>query len=77
MDRRGRHHRQLSNDSTIKDQLPDWRPDGKLIASHGADDIWLIKPDSTSQRNITINTSVRDRNRTVPRPRPYVRPHGA
>ena len=47
MDRHGRHQRQLTFDAPFKDQVPDWRPDGKQIAYMALNDIWVINPDGS------------------------------
>ena len=53
MDRHGRQQRQLTFDTTVKDQVPDWRPDGQKIAYQADGDIWQMNPDGTGQVNIT------------------------
>jgi Tol biopolymer transport system component len=49
--------RQLTDDDTIKDQTPDWSPDGSRIAyqatTDGDDDIWIMNADGTDQQNLT------------------------
>ena len=60
MNRHGRQQRQLTFDATVKDQLPDWRPDGGLIAYMAGNDIWVIRPDSTGQVNVTNTPNVQE-----------------
>jgi Tol biopolymer transport system component len=45
--------RQVTFDDTLKDQTPDWSPDGTQIAYAADDDIWSIDADGTDQRNLT------------------------
>jgi Tol biopolymer transport system component len=53
MDRNGRRQRQLTFDQPLKQQLPDWHPDGDLIAYEAGRDLWLIHPDGSGQRRLT------------------------
>jgi TolB protein len=53
--------RQLTEDDTIKDQTPDWSPDGTRIAygatSDGDDDIWIMNADGSAQQNLTADAN--------------------
>lgn len=60
MDHHDRHQRQLTTDPLFKDQLPDWRPDGKQLAHQSGGDIWLMKPDGSRQVNITQTPNVQE-----------------
>lgn len=48
---------QLTSDEALKDQLPDWSPDGRRIVynaiTDGDDDIWIMNADGTGQKNLT------------------------
>jgi TolB protein len=43
----------LTSDDTLKDQTPDWSPDGSQIAYAADDDIWLMDADGTDVVNLT------------------------
>jgi TolB protein len=49
---------QLTFDDTLKDQVPDWSPDGRRIAYHAGDDIWVMRADGSHQRNLTATPDV-------------------
>ena len=44
---------QLTFDQTIKDQVPDWSPDGSRIAFGAADDVFVIAADGSDLVNLT------------------------
>jgi Tol biopolymer transport system component len=44
---------QLTTDSTVKDQVPDWSPDGSRIAYGADDDVWVINADGSGPANLT------------------------
>lgn len=55
----------LTTDCTVKDQLPDWRPDGSKIAyaacappPDGPCDIWVMNANGTGQTNLTQTPSI-------------------
>jgi len=53
----------LTTDCTVKDQLPDWSPDGSKIAyaaclPGGLCDIWAMNANGTGQTNLTQTPNV-------------------
>jgi len=48
---------QLTFDATIKDQVPDWSPDGSRIAYGADDDVYLIDADGSDRVNLTSSSA--------------------
>ena len=44
---------QLTSDAGVKDQVPDWSPDGDRIAYVADDDLWVMDADGSDQVNLT------------------------
>ena len=44
---------QLTFDPNVKDQTPDWSPDGTRLAYGADDDIWVMNADGSGQDNLT------------------------
>jgi len=44
---------QLTADPTVKDQVPDWSPDGSRIAYGADDDVWVMNADGSGAVNLT------------------------
>ena len=51
--RRQRRGHAATSDATLKDQTPDWSPDGSQITYAADDDIWLMDADGTDVVNLT------------------------
>ena len=43
----------LTFDATLKDQVPDWSPDGTRIAYGASDAVWVMDADGSDQVNLT------------------------
>ena len=54
----GAKQQPLTSDATLKDQLPDWSPDGKWLAYEAAGDIWVMRADGSEQQNLTSTPEV-------------------
>jgi TolB protein len=60
----GTEQRQLTFDSTWKDQVPDWRPDGSQLAyvadtaPDSGGDIWVIDSDGSDPRPLTAGSTL-------------------
>lgn len=54
----GAKQQPLTADATLKDQLPDWSPDGKWLAYEAAGDIWVMRADGSEQQNLTNTPEV-------------------
>ena len=48
---------QLTFDATLKDQLPDWSPDGSRIAFGADDDVFVIDADGSNLFNLTSSAA--------------------
>jgi TolB protein len=44
---------QLTFDATVKDQVPDWSPDGSRIAYGASDAVWVMDADGSDRTNLT------------------------
>lgn len=47
---------QLTFDGIVKDQVPDWKPDGTEIAYNSGDQIYVMNADGSNQRQLTTTS---------------------